>query len=101
MPVIVLRPTWERLKQSVFLRRDLSRRLHVLCLVERKMLQMLARTHYYQRLLRLGIAGLWLASQLRLSSRAVSPRGDHRTALLATGREPPRSHVAQVLRRAW
>lgn len=68
------------------------------------MLQMLARTHYYQRLMRLGIAGFWLASQLRLNTgqRPLSPREHgHRVSVLAIRTEPSRSHVAQVLRRTW
>jgi len=105
LPAMVLRPTWAKLQQSVFLRRDLSRRLRLLCLVERKMLAMLARTHYYQHLMRLGIAGLWLASQVRINTRNRSTpdtdkQGLHHLGTMVAG-EPSRSHVSQVLRRAW
>lgn len=107
VPLCALRPTWARLQQAVFLRRDLSRRLNILYLVERKMLATLARTHHYQRLLRLGVAGLWLAAQLRLNTaanRPASPRSDGRRTPAALSLAVPgqsRSHVAQVLRRAW
>jgi len=96
-----LKPSWARLKQAVFLRRDISRRLRLLYLIERKMLQMLARAHYYQRLLRLGFAGLWLATQVPLAG----PR-QHGTQLrdiqpADTSLQAPLGHVSQVIRRVW
>eukprot|EP00929_Paragymnodinium_shiwhaense_P097960 TRINITY_DN5951_c0_g1_i1.p1 TRINITY_DN5951_c0_g1~~TRINITY_DN5951_c0_g1_i1.p1 ORF type:complete len:967 (+),score=147.37 TRINITY_DN5951_c0_g1_i1:166-3066(+) len=100
LPRVVLKPTWERLKQAVFLRRDLARRLKLLHLIQWKMLNTLARANYYQNLLRLGLAGLWMATM-------VSPQRDQQRrrpsvdASLASEAPAAKGHVGQVMRRVW
>lgn len=94
LPCTILRPAWARLRQAVFMRRDLSRRLALLHLIERRMLDQIALSHYYHRLLRLGLASLWLATQINPSNEKLQPAATPRT-------EAPRSHVEQVVRRVW
>jgi len=95
LPVILLRPTWTRLRQAIFLRRDLHRRLRLLTLINSKMKQMLARTHYYQHLQRLGLAGFWLAKEVRINGSPPRRYAGSSTVETTT------LHVAQVLRRSW
>jgi len=94
-----LAPCWERLRQAVFMRRDVSRRLRLLQVIERKILGMTAMAHYHQSLLRLGLGGFWMAAQL--SPGGGSPKA----ASGSRGRGKPTatdgSHVEQVVRRAW
>lgn len=71
-----LAPVWGRLRQAVFAQRDVERRLRVLHLIRRKMMETMAQVHYYQSLLRLGLAALWLAVKMRdtsSSSVALAP----------------------------
>jgi len=99
LPTLVLRPTWAKLQQAVFMQRDLARRLSLLYLIEFKMLQMLARAHHYQRLLRLGFAGLWLVTQLP-SHESPTARSTHSQSQFPMT-VPARGHVQQVLLRVW
>eukprot|EP00747_Dinoflagellata_sp_TGD_P195391 gnl/TRDRNA2_/TRDRNA2_63990_c0_seq1.p1 gnl/TRDRNA2_/TRDRNA2_63990_c0~~gnl/TRDRNA2_/TRDRNA2_63990_c0_seq1.p1 ORF type:complete len:793 (+),score=92.32 gnl/TRDRNA2_/TRDRNA2_63990_c0_seq1:51-2381(+) len=105
LPQATLRPAWARLRQAVFMRRDLERRLRLLYLMERKMLDMLAGTHYHQSLLRLGLAGLWLATQISPHPhRERQQRVDaNLSAQLQAASDGPHSgsHVRQVVRRCW
>lgn len=94
LPRIILRPAWARMRQAVFMRRDLSRRLALLHLIERRMLDQIAHSHYYHRLLRLGLASLWLATQ-------INPSNDKPQTAATPRTEAPRSHVEQVVRRVW
>ncbi|CAE7318025.1 unnamed protein product, partial [Symbiodinium necroappetens] len=90
-----LAPVWGRLRQAVFAQRDVERRLRVLHLIRRKMMETMAQVHYYQSLLRLGLAALWLAVKVRdtsSSSVASAP-----VAVCSTRH----THVQQVLSRAW
>lgn len=99
LPTVALAPAWARLRQAVFAQRDVDRRLKMLHLVRRKMLDTMAQVHYYQSLLRLGLAGLWLAAKLKLRLQpSPSP----------SSTEPSRSFnghsqgkVQQVVCRAW
>eukprot|EP00439_Symbiodinium_sp_Y106_P012873 s4912_g1.t2 len=89
-----LAPVWGRLRQAVFAQRDVERRLRVLHLIRRKMMETMAQVHYYQSLLRLGLAALWLAVKMRdtsSSSVALAP-------VVCSSRH---THVQQVLSRAW
>eukprot|EP00930_Biecheleria_cincta_P031257 TRINITY_DN21709_c0_g1_i1.p1 TRINITY_DN21709_c0_g1~~TRINITY_DN21709_c0_g1_i1.p1 ORF type:complete len:608 (-),score=84.94 TRINITY_DN21709_c0_g1_i1:22-1845(-) len=101
LPTVALAPAWARLRQAVFAQRDVDRRLKMLHLVRRKMLDTMAQVHYYQSLLRLGLAGLWLAAKLKLRLQP-SPSPSMSTA------EPSRAFnghgqgkVQQVVCRAW
>jgi len=98
LPCAALRLAWARLRQATFQRRDVERRLRLLRLVERKMLDSIAHAHYYRSLLRLGIAGFWLATQIpRLSSRWVPAA----VAAGAAVEAAPLSHVQRVVCRVW
>mmetsp|Transcript_17302 Transcript_17302/g.38972 ORF Transcript_17302/g.38972 Transcript_17302/m.38972 type:complete len:518 (+) Transcript_17302:55-1608(+) len=92
-----LKPAWERLKQVVFLKRDVSRRLRLLDAIQRKIMGMMAMAHYHQSLLRLGLGGFWMATQLSTSAARTGSgsRGRGRAAVTDG------SHVEQVVRRAW
>ncbi|CAJ1358399.1 unnamed protein product [Effrenium voratum] len=58
-----LAPAWGRYRQAVFVQRDVDRRLRLLHIIRRKMMNTMAQVHYCQTLLRLGLAGLWLAAK--------------------------------------
>jgi len=98
LPQLTLRPAWDHFRQAVFVQRDLERRLRLLCLVERKMLDTLARTHYYHSLLRVGFAGFWLATQIPPHHGWCTTRVAMQAASAPAA---PCGRIQQVVHRAW
>jgi len=94
-----LAPAWERLRQAVFMKRDVSRRLRLLQAIQRKIMGMMAMAHYHQSLLRLGLGGFWMATQLPAAGGATRSGSGSRGRGRATVTDG--SHVEQVVRRAW
>lgn len=97
LPLLVIRPAWQRFRKAVFVQRDVERRVRLLRLVKLKTLNMLALAFNYKRLLRWGLTGFWQAGDV------YAEAGHHyvESSSMGWGAIGSRSHVHQVLRRVW
>eukprot|EP00746_Dinoflagellata_sp_MGD_P006315 gnl/MRDRNA2_/MRDRNA2_112318_c0_seq1.p1 gnl/MRDRNA2_/MRDRNA2_112318_c0~~gnl/MRDRNA2_/MRDRNA2_112318_c0_seq1.p1 ORF type:complete len:930 (-),score=153.03 gnl/MRDRNA2_/MRDRNA2_112318_c0_seq1:72-2861(-) len=91
-----LAPAWESMRKVVFQYRDMQRQLALLCLAKARAMGELALGHYYRNLLRLGLAGFWIAVRLYHNTpRRASDTAAQRPAVDSRG------HVVEVLMKTW
>merc|ERR1719240_1209443 len=88
-----LAPAWEQLRRAVFHHRDMKRKLFLLCLAKSRAMGELALGHYYRNLLRLGLAGFWIAVQLYHNTPRASRHGVVQDAAGAGARRHPNGNV--------
>merc|ERR1711904_365686 len=70
-----LSPAWENMRRAVFHHRDMKRKLFLLYLAKARAMGELALGHYYRNLLRLGLAGFWIAVRLQHNTPRATEHG--------------------------